>query len=53
MNVKKSNIWGSNNNFCNLAEQYPGFTLARVLSQEKNMYRLLTDEGECFARVSG
>lgn len=53
MKEKKSYIWSASEAFCNLAAQYPSLTLARVLSQEKDLYRLITCEGECLAKVSG
>lgn len=32
---------------------YPGLHLARVVSQYKGRYKIVTEEGECFAEVSG
>ncbi|NCA92454.1 ribosome small subunit-dependent GTPase A [bacterium] len=42
-----------NERFINEAKLYPQYCLARVVSQYKNMYKIVTDEGECFAEVSG
>lgn len=36
-----------------LAAEYPGFVPGRVLAQEKDLYRIMTDQGECPAKVSG
>lgn len=38
---------------CNDAAQYPEYTLGRILSQEKDLYRMITAEGEYLAKVSG
>lgn len=38
---------------CDDAAQYPEYTLGRILSQEKDLYRMITAEGEYLAKVSG
>ena len=38
---------------CDDAAQYPEYTLGRILSQEKGLYRMITAEGEYLAKVSG
>lgn len=46
-------LWGADRKVCDDAAQYPEYTLGRVLSQEKDLYRMITAEGECVAKVSG
>ena len=46
-------LWGADRKVCNDAAQYPEYTLGRILSQEKDLYRMITAEGECVAKVSG
>ena len=53
MNEKNSIMWGVDDRIRKLAEEYPKLVLGRVLSQEKDLYRLITSKGECLARVSG
>ncbi len=35
------------------ASLYPGLCLARVISQYRDLYKLITEDGECFAQISG
>lgn len=53
MSIVRSEKWINDDMFCNLAEQYPNLTLGRVVSQEKNLYRLISSKGEYYAGVSG
>ena len=53
MNEKKNDIRDWYEKMAGPAAQYPGLTLCRVVSQEKDRYRLLTESGECMAGVSG
>lgn len=46
-------LWGADRKVCNDAAQYPEYTLGRILSQEKALYRMITAEGEYLAKVSG
>lgn len=46
-------LLGADRKVCNDAAQYPEYTLGRILSQEKDLYRMITAEGECVAKVSG
>lgn len=46
-------LWGADRKVCDDAAQYPEYTLGRVLSQEKDLYRMITAEGEYLAKVSG
>ncbi len=46
-------LWGAERKVCDDAAQYPEYTLGRILSQEKGLYRMITAEGEYLAKVSG
>lgn len=45
--------YGLTDRFSALAAMYEGLTLGRIILQEKGMYRIVTENGECFAEVSG
>lgn len=45
--------WGAGEEYYEMAAGYPEYEPGRVVSQEKDFYRLVTDKGEYFARVSG
>jgi ribosome biogenesis GTPase len=45
--------YGVPQRFINEATLYPEYSLARVISQHKGMYRIITAEGERFAEISG
>lgn len=45
--------WGASEKYYNIAAEYPEYQLGRVVSQEKDLFRVVTDEGECPAGVSG
>ena len=45
--------YGATEHFFSEASLYPGLFLARVISQYKNFYKLMTEGGECLAEVSG
>ena len=45
--------YGLTDRFKTLALEYTGATLGRVISQEKNLYRIITEKGEFHAEVSG
>ena len=45
--------WGASEPDCELAAEYPQYELGRVVSQEKDFFRVVTNEQECAARVSG
>lgn len=45
--------YGVNQRFINEATLYEGLKLARIISQYKGMYKIVTELGECFAEVSG
>lgn len=46
-------LWGADRKVCDDAAEYPEYTLGRILSQEKDLYRMITAEGEYLAKVSG
>ena len=45
--------WCNRKEYEDLAAEYPRYELGRILAQEKDLYRLATERGEGFARVSG
>ncbi|KXL51672.1 putative ribosome biogenesis GTPase RsgA [Anaerotignum neopropionicum] len=45
--------YGVTQRFINEATLYPEYSLARIISQHKGMYRIITSEGERFAEISG
>ena len=45
--------YGNIGRFAAEAEQYPDWTLARVVAEHKGLYRVVTEAGECAAEVSG
>lgn len=45
--------YGASQRFLNEATLYPQLKLARVTSQYKDLYRIITDSGEALAEVSG
>ncbi len=45
--------YGASQRFFTEATLYPQYTLARVISQFKDQYKIITEAGECFAKVSG
>lgn len=45
--------YGLSNRFINEATLYPNLYLARVISQSKNLYKVVTEKEEFFADVSG
>ncbi len=45
--------YGLTERFLNLAREYNGLTIARVVSQEKGMYRIMCEQGEISAVISG
>jgi ribosome biogenesis GTPase / thiamine phosphate phosphatase len=51
VNVLKA--YGLTERFVNEASLYEGFTLARVIAQNKGSYKLITPDGERLAQVSG
>ena len=46
-------LWGLTERFRALAAEFPAFTVGRVLSQEKGVYRVIHAQGEQSASVSG
>lgn len=47
-------FWGMNEEEINrVTAKYPGYSIGRILSQERDCYRLITGKGEALARVSG
>lgn len=53
MNTQQLLQWGANPAICDFAGAHPQWLPGRVVCQEKDRYRLLTPQGECFASVSG
>ena len=45
--------WGASEQYYKIASGYPEYELGRVISQEKDLFRLVMDKEECTARVSG
>lgn len=45
--------YGVSERFINEATLYPEYKLARVISQYKGMYKIATEQKECFAEISG
>lgn len=45
--------YGVSARFINEATLYPKYKLARIISQYKGMYKIATEENECFAEISG
>lgn len=45
--------WGATEPICAAAELDAACVLGRVVSQERDLYRVTSEQGECFARVSG
>ncbi len=45
--------WGANDEVCTLASQFPDLLLGRIISQEKDLYRLVSTYGSSLASVSG
>ena len=47
------NQYGFSDRFQALAGMYPEYTVGRIISQEKGLYQLVTNQGEKLAEVSG
>lgn len=45
--------WGASEQYYKIASGYPEYELGRVISQEKDLFRVGMDKEECMARVSG
>lgn len=45
--------WGASEQYYKIASGYPEYELGRVISQEKDLFRVVMDKEECMARVSG
>ena len=45
--------WGANKEHYDIASAHPEFTLGRVIAQEREVYRVVTEQEEYGARVSG
>ena len=45
--------WGASEQYYKIASGYPEYELGRVISQEKDLFRVVMDKEECLARVSG
>lgn len=45
--------YGLTDRFAALSAEYPDYTVARVIAQEKGRYRIITESGEQSAEVSG
>ena len=52
-NVIDMKQYGLTETFEKTAERYENLTIARVLSQEKGSYRLLSSNGEKWGEISG
>lgn len=45
--------YGAGKRYLDEAKLFPGLSLARVISQYKDLYKVITADGECLAEVSG
>ena len=45
--------WGASEQYYKIVSVYPEYELGRVISQEKDLFRVVMDKEECMARVSG
>ena len=45
--------YGLSESFEKSSEQFAGLTVARILSQEKGIYRLVSSQGEKLGEISG
>ena len=45
--------WGASEQYYKIASGYPEYELGKVISQEKDLFRVVMDKEECMARVSG
>ena len=45
--------WGASEQYYKIASGYPEYEFGRVISQEKDLFRVVMDKEECMARVSG
>ncbi len=45
--------WGASEQYYEIASVHPEYELGRVISQEKDLFRVVMDKEECLARVSG
>ncbi|MEL7624736.1 MAG: ribosome small subunit-dependent GTPase A [Clostridiales bacterium] len=45
--------YGASRRYLEEAALYPGWSLGRVTSQYKDLYKIITEEGECLAEISG
>ena len=45
--------WGAGKEYDHIVAEYPEYELGRVVSQEKDLFRVVTEKEECPARVSG
>lgn len=43
--------WGASEKYYNIAAEYPEYQLGRVVSQEKDLFRVVTDEGEGLSQM--
>ena len=43
--------WGASEQYDKIASGYPEYELGRVISQEKDLFRVVMDKEECTARV--
>lgn len=45
--------WGASEQYYKIASVHPEYELGRVISQEKDLFRVVREKEECLARVSG
>lgn len=53
MNQPNMVAFGFSDRFAILAKEYPGLTVGRILSQEKGLFRAISEHEEQFAEMSG
>lgn len=45
--------YGLTDRFINESTDYPGLTLGRVIAQYRGLYKVITEDGETLAEISG
>jgi ribosome biogenesis GTPase len=53
MNKINMAAFGLSDRFAVAAKEYSGLIAGRILSQEKGLYRVISEDGERFAEISG
>lgn len=53
LNLNNLEKYGLSSHFSDQAAKYPDLNVARVISQHRDLYKVVTERGECLAEVSG